>query len=286
MERGFSLSEVLVSLLLIVSVSCTLLKQQWQFHRMVNQNKLQALHWLQTSNTDERGMSLLELLFALGLGFSLILFSTQLFLNIEQQFLKTQFDVQQTARWQLSLSLMRRVIQHSGFTPCLPLNALRTLNKDTHQPLQSLRIEKENPSVIHSYRMGDNFSMIQSIVDQNQVVLDEPRLLSPPLLIADCFHAEVIEAVRQHGRSVFVQQPLVFHYEPPIYVGEWQDLIFGLRPTHQLYYKHKHREILMSSVHTLSWEWQDTPPSLWVHADIQLEHEPAHRLDIRLRNQG
>jgi len=56
-NHGFSLMEVLVSLLLITSTSLTLLKQQWQIGQLFNQVHSHAIVSLQMDNAAERVLS-------------------------------------------------------------------------------------------------------------------------------------------------------------------------------------------------------------------------------------
>lgn len=52
--QGFSLTEVLVALLLLTTTSLTLLQQQWQTNQRLNQALLRALALTQLDNNSER----------------------------------------------------------------------------------------------------------------------------------------------------------------------------------------------------------------------------------------
>lgn len=52
--QGFSLTEVLVALLLLTTTSLTLLQQQWQTNQRFNQGLLRALALIQLDNNSER----------------------------------------------------------------------------------------------------------------------------------------------------------------------------------------------------------------------------------------
>lgn len=279
MERGFSLSEVLVSLLLVVSLSLVLLKQQWQLHRIANQTKLQAQRCLETSNARERGMSLVELMVALTLALSIITLVMQLYAATFQQFLETETTLTQTSRLHVSLDLMRSVIQQAGFTPCLPIGALQTIT------LHALALDPNDSSVMTTYRMGDGFVSVSRIMNAHQLAIANPHhiTLHGPLLIADCHHAEILSDFEQQGTTVRLKQPLAFSYYPPTYLGEWESVAFGLK-THRLYYYHKHRETLMTGVQALSWRIVSRLGHTVVHGDIQLEQASTYPIDIRLRN--
>ncbi|KTC99388.1 type IV pilus modification PilV family protein [Legionella erythra] len=53
-SQGFSLIEVLITLLVILSASFGLLTQQWQSLCLFNQAKTQFNDWLKTENEHER----------------------------------------------------------------------------------------------------------------------------------------------------------------------------------------------------------------------------------------
>ena len=54
MDQGFSLTEVLVSLVLVTGTSLALLKQQWQVSQLFNQIHLRAQALYQLDNASER----------------------------------------------------------------------------------------------------------------------------------------------------------------------------------------------------------------------------------------
>jgi len=280
MERGFSLSEVLVSLLLVVSLSLVLLKQQWLLHRIVNQTKLQAQRCLAANNARERGLSLVELMVALTLALSLITLVIQLYGATFQQFLETETTLNQTSRLHISLGFMRSVIQQAGFTPCLPIAALQT-----NTPLPALTLDPHDPSVITAYRMADGFIPVSRIDSSHRLLISQTHLLTfhGQLLIADCHHAEILSDFEQHGATLSLKHPLAFEYYPPMYLGEWKSITFGLKMK-RLYYYHKHRETLMTNVDTLVWRIIGTLGQTIVHGDLQVEQSLSYPIDIRLRN--
>ena len=53
MNKGFSFTEVLVSLLLMTSVSLLLLKQQWQTRQLFNQRHGQLIALIELDNKSE-----------------------------------------------------------------------------------------------------------------------------------------------------------------------------------------------------------------------------------------
>lgn len=178
---------------------------------------------------------------------------------------------------------MHSIIQQAGFTPCLPIGALQTLNPSQHQSLQALAIDPLDPSVITTHRMGDGFVTVSSIMNPYQLFTAGSATLQGPLLIADCHHAEVIAGFIQQGTTLNLKHPLAFQYYPPMYIGEWETVAFGLK-TQRLYYYHKHRETLLTDVRSLIWTINSGLGRLLVHAEMQLEQTPAYSIDIRLRN--
>lgn len=56
-SRGFSLTEVLVSLLLVTTTSCALLTQQWRISQLFNQAHARMSELLESDNAEERVFS-------------------------------------------------------------------------------------------------------------------------------------------------------------------------------------------------------------------------------------
>ena len=287
MERGFSFTEVMVSLFLVLSMSWVLLKQQWQLQKMLIQAQQAVQAYCDEQNQHERAMSLIELMLSLALALTLLSLLLSLHGSSYRHFLNAETVLHQLSDIQRSLDLMHSVIQGAGYTPCLPIGALQSLNAEHSEALTALRFDPNNSSALYSYQMGDKQISVSKILHAHRLILAsaQPFNLSPPLLIADCHHAEVISNFSQMANSVNLAQPLNFSYYPPIYLGEWQ--VVGFRQDQQyLYYEHHHAERLLSNLKSLSFELGNSSGHQRVHVTMRLADTPSYALDIRLRNPG
>lgn len=298
MERGFSLSEVLVSLVLVTSLSLALLKQQWQLHRMVNQTKLQVYLWLETSNAQQRhdtkrlqqGTSLIELMISLTLAVSIMTLVSQQYVQIKQQFLAAQTTLHHLARLQLALTTVRSSIQKAGFTPCMPLDVLESFDPRSHQPLHAIDFKSSDPTWLSTSHMQDNLMLVDKIIHQQLIysTTNPSPILQGPLLLADCHHAEVLSEFQQQGSLIKLQHPLTFTYYPPIYLGEWIVDSFGLPSGQQriksMFYQHRHRETLLSNVKTMHWQVLHRNSHKVMHLELIEEDDANVSLDIQMPN--
>ncbi|PJD91412.1 MAG: hypothetical protein CK424_07260 [Legionella sp.] len=304
-ERGFSLSEVLIALLLMISISLALLKQQWQIHRLYVQMKRQNQHWLELSNARERseedqalfqrGFSLIECMIGLALSLSMMTLLMQEYMQISQLFHRTVVAVDHGARLQFVLNMIRHKGHQAGFTPCLPLYQLVSLDHRTGRALSTLTFDDRNPSKISMYRMQSTYVLVDAIEKQYRVYTSEKLSVHPqsPVIIADCHHAEVhtrYHLIPSHSHTVIeFSKDLAFHYREPIYVGEWVEESFGLNPKRQsqsgLFYQyHHHTDELMPEVTHLHWQLQRYQGQSVAHLEMDTKEQRHILLDIKMHH--
>lgn len=297
MERGFSLSEVVVSLLLVTSISLALLKQQWHLHRLMLQTQLQVKVWQQTDNDRERGMSvkeqrgtsILELLIGLVLALGIVAGLLQQYLQIKHQFQDLQTVIDHLSRTQLVVDFVRMSVQKAGFTPCLPINHLQTIDHRTHRPLESIHWQSNDPSRLQVFSMRDNFVEVTRIAYQQKIYTSSVMSKSThsPLIIADCYHAEVYQDYVIEDAKIVLAHPLTYTYHAPIYLGEWRDASFLMRPNRDgklsMFYDHLHSEELLSDLDGMVWRLDKVQTDTLVHCDLSLNKEQTVTIDIRPR---
>lgn len=257
-ERGFSLSEILVSLLLITSISLALLKQQWQVHRLQIRITQQEVDWLHQMNERERGSTVLEYMLGLTLALAIMSVLIQQYLQIKHQCYATEQAIAQTARLQVVFDLLRRKGHQAGFTPCLPIKHLMTFDQRNQHNLSTLLLEKAPVLTLSFYRMSSFFGQLQPISESGQFELIGNVIPNSnhPVIIADCQHAEVHGTYQISGRRIQFSHALRFTYQPPIYWGEWLEERFWVKPNAQgqsaLWYQyHQHTDELLPGVQAL-----------------------------------
>lgn len=254
-ERGFSLTEVLVALLLMTSISLALLKQQWQINRLRMQVQRQNMLWLQESNQREQGLTLLECLLGLTLALLLMTFVMQQYLHIKQQSDLAVQTMTQSSRFQTVLDMFRRRGHQAGFAACLPINHLVSFDHRTRKPLQTLEISLQPLSKLTFYRMSDDFATIwpTAAKDTFTVIGKWRPKQQHALIISDCQHAEVLENYHMSEHDIHFSQTTKFSYHAPIYLGEWVTESFWVsknaRGQSALFYmQHQHAEELLEEV--------------------------------------
>ncbi|HVT62551.1 MAG TPA: prepilin-type N-terminal cleavage/methylation domain-containing protein, partial [Legionellaceae bacterium] len=170
-KRGFSLSEVLIALMLMVSISLALLKQQWQITRLRVQIEKQAQDFLSEKNAWEKGcdkikqcgMSLLELMIALGLSLSMMTLLMQEYMQIQAHYQRTEKIIDDITQLQFVLNFISDQIHQIGFTPCVPLRLLRTFDHRSSHALKTLQFDAQMPSKITFSFMDAPYHLVETI---------------------------------------------------------------------------------------------------------------------------
>ena len=287
-ERGFSLVEVLVAVFISTSISLALLKQQWQISRIRIQIQQQNINWLQTHNRNERGLSILECMLGMTLALSLLHLLLQHYLQIKQETAVTRENLQQIARMQTVLPLLENRGHQAGFTPCLPIDHLRNVDHRNGQSLKAIIIEN-TPFFKITFQHMAHFVPVAAPMAENQWTLVEhwrPKS-QVPIMIADCQHAEVLDKYQIQGQTVRFLQKLKYHYQPPIFVGEWQRESFWLQRNLQgksalFYQAYQHAEELWTGVANMQGFIETQRGRVLLHITLGFDQDPALTYLIRL----
>ncbi len=181
----------------------------------------------------QSGVSLLEIM----MGLVLTSFTIAMLLHnhemIKKHYLLTQKTLEKSSELQTVARLIRTSVQQAGFTPCLNMNHLIVVDhRYGYSKLPALTVE--NSSVLKTNRMSSDFVEVQ-VLNENHLEIDAPLPnREQTLLIADCYHAEttLIQSTHQNGlkETIFLKNPLMFHYSPPIYIGALEQNIYFIKP--------------------------------------------------------
>ncbi|MDF1684235.1 MAG: prepilin-type N-terminal cleavage/methylation domain-containing protein [Legionellaceae bacterium] len=208
------------------------------------------------------GFSLTELLVSFFISTLLILILTQHLLSVSRQHHHVHAVLDQAMELQWVLDVMRDRVHHAGFTPCRRLDHL--LSTDTREYPESLlpiEINQDDPTKLYLRKMSEaafTQAMIKTSTELFIKKSDKFMSLSPerPILIADCTHAEVhdVESMApvRGGHLVTLKKPLVFDYEPEVYVGEWLSESFYFKKA--LFYKQHRADKLTSQIKRIKFE--------------------------------
>lgn len=235
---------------------------------------------------NQQGTGLVEIMIGLLLSSLIMTALMNHYLVTKRQYAHLQMALDEAMALQLASDVMRDSIRQAGFTPCLNIDQLTTLDhRDNHENLMALDVS----SGLQINRMSPYFDVVNDIVNSTQLLVtpDKTILTTRPLLIADCYHAEVhrVSAINQTSRGQFItlQNPLTFTYQPPVYVGEWLQERFFVQSPGGLYYHRHHTDELTTLVKTMFVTIQKKIINTLVQVKLGLDDGRTLTLDTKVR---
>ncbi|KTC99387.1 PilW family protein [Legionella erythra] len=212
--------------------------------------------------TRQTGFTLVEIMIGLLLGSILLgtLFNHYLMTRRHEAF----FHQQATANYDVHMivDLLQDNIRQAGFTPCAGIGWLTARDRrDKPQSLAAITLSGVPENHLTIKRMSEDFAAVNRILSPFHLLVEARQGLSPnhSILIADCFHAEVvtIERIKPHGQSLCeltLKNALRFPYTPPAYVGAWLEEQFFVQKNKAgepaLFYQSRHAEELSAAIHS------------------------------------
>ncbi len=199
------------------------------------------------------GFSLIELLLSLLVLMLLTVIIMQYYCTHSQNYIKTKKSFNNFYDVVMIIEQMRASIRSAGFTPCVASNLLLSNDCELSLPIQ---IINNNQQRLRISRMDNNFTIVTSVLANNNIELDDSLDLHAHdlILITDCMHGELhtIQEVTNNSKQLLLNKTLFFDYVAPIYIGKWITEDFFIQSTkskHQaLYYKYHKAEILSSNI--------------------------------------
>lgn len=228
----------------------------------------------------EKGSGLTEVMITVFLSSLIAIAMIQLFLSHKRQYQQHQYQLERAFDLNRIRELMRMSVIKAGFTPCLPLSQL-TL-KDNREPgriLHDLRLQQKPYPALLTARMSDEFIEQFKILGSRQLWVKGHLNPKRPLIIADCFQAEIhqIESIKPYrgGFLLELEKPLSFSYSHQAYLGEWVEERWfvreNVRGKKALYFASSQSEELSSFVQRIHFKKQQALIS------IELELDDGHR---------
>lgn len=205
------------------------------------------------------GFSLSDILISLALSslllgslFQCYLGGKKIYMEAEA-LLSEQFDVQWVS------DMLADSIERAGFTPCLSLDRLQTLDRRTESKQIAGFVIVNQGLVIR--RMNEHFVPLLRVKNLTQIEVAQEVLFNvkQPLILADCSHAEIhqilsIESL-PHSYLITLTKPLRFIYEPSAYVGHWLEEKWLIKKNKEgkkaLYFQSEQTEELTMAIHSL-----------------------------------
>lgn len=210
----------------------------------------------------QQGIGLPELIISLLLTSFIMVILMQHYLHVKHHYHRIKTSLEQTIDLLLVTDLMRNSIRRAGFTPCLGLEQLVTVDsRDVQRHLRAVEMGTKAQSWVRISRMSEYFDSVFEVVNATHLLTTSYQSIYPnqSVLIADCYHAEVqtVKQIRHgpNGRIVIIDNPLIFTYKKPIYLGEWLDETYAIRQgennNNSLFYQRYHPEELSTVIHSL-----------------------------------
>lgn len=178
------------------------------------------------------GHSLIELLVVTGLTSFMLAGLLPIYFAFQRTHHQLEKQITETYELHLVETLLRDHIRRAGFTPCMPINSL--LNEDG---LFAYQLQRRPPHLIATALTLNRMEnpMVIKWLDGDRLMLNQGAHIdkTKPYLIADCYHAELIQVKSTHlaldGVRLELVKPLRFDYVAPVYIGEWLNETFYVR---------------------------------------------------------
>ena len=240
----------------------------------------------------QQGFGLPEMLVALLLSSFITLGLIRVYLNAKQQYQYIQTALEQRLELQHVSDLIRHSTRMAGFTPCLAIEHLISI--DHRNPQKRLVGIDVGISSIHMSRMSEQFDTILQQVDTVTLLTTSRQRLhrNQYIMVSDCYHAEVqsIKVVTQTGAGqvITLAKPLAFTYQAPIYLGIWLEETYFTRKGKSekvtLFYHLQHTEELATSIHYLLAHLERKEGHLLLSLILGQDNEHQFKLETMVRN--
>jgi len=182
----------------------------------------------------QQGIGLPEILISLLLSSLIMTAVVKHYLGARQQYQSARTMLESALDVQSVTDLIRDSSRRAGFTPCLNIDYLISVDK-RQGTLRAIDMRSAGTPVLRISRMSEYYESVFAINSPTELLSSYTQPLNPdyPLLIADCYHAEVqhIKSLRrtEAGQVITLAGPLSFTYQPPVYLGEWLQEAFFMR---------------------------------------------------------
>lgn len=242
----------------------------------------------------DAGAGLVELMLVLFLSSCIItLLLNQLVLTKKHEKLTTD-ALSKAYDLQMLGDLLKTSIRQAGYTPCAAIDKLTRIDHTNPGVLpQAIVFESSKMDGVAIYYMSSPLEQIAQFISSSQIRIPHHHIFSKeePLIIADCFHAEIvrIQSIKSHlGDSIVTfTTPLSFIYKMPVYIGRWQPRRFMMKKNsagfRRLYFQYKHAEILSDWVEDISVKLIEQAPVKWLEIRLRLSESDLRVMNTRVR---
>jgi hypothetical protein len=183
-------------------------------------------------------------------------------------------------------------VYKAGFTPCRQLDDLiRIDTRAKPGTLSSIELNAKQDRIL-LHHMDDDVLQIDSQMNANTFRVHSAHIKKEhPVLISDCYHAEVhtVKHVSHQGNDMIVvlKEPLIYDYPKVFYLGEWVTEAFFLRDigsNNGLFYQYHRVDQLMPEVQSFKVQLGKAHSHFLLNVKFTLDTLRTVELDIRGRN--
>ncbi len=241
-----------------------------------------------------RGMGLPEVLISLLLASFIMTAMVNHYLGTRQQYLQVEKKIESAYELQLVTELIRDSVRRAGFTPCLGINHLVTLDRrNYHKNLAAIEVNSDSQSSFKINRMSEYFDSVFRVVSPTELLTTRRHALNldNPVLVADCYHAEIHKISKisktATGQIITLTQALSFTYQAPIYIGEWIEETYFIHslPNHKatLFYQMHHADELSADVHSMSVHMDNHQNRMLLDVILGLDNDKQWQVNATVR---
>lgn len=242
----------------------------------------------------QSGFGLSEILISLFLASIILTSLTQLYLNNKRLYIESQKILEVNFEIQWVSDLLTDSIRKAGFTPCLGIDQLQTIDRrQSGNPLWEIKSEQGAGQSIQINRMSETFAEHVYFQSPSELYISDPVELNEhrSLIISDCEHAEVHHILKvdklAQGQLVTLSKPLMYSYTNTAYAGEWlEERWIVKRNSHginTLHYQLIQTEEISSLIHSLFIKEQQIHGKRYFTLVMGLDKEKAHEVNAVVR---
>lgn len=232
------------------------------------------------------GISLIELVISLSLSSCIMLMLLRHYLQITQhtKILNQEIVALEEEEW--VTNLIRDRVKKAGFTPCLNIRHLESLDQRNGRMHLMPWIMEDNAERFTLQRMSSNFALVHTILAPKTLKVSLSYQFNPnyPILIADCMHAEVVNLSSVIKTKDFqlltLTNSLAFSYQAPVYIGEWIEESFFIKKGSGLFYNYHHTDELTSMVKTMNFMLESNK---LLHITLGFEKQRTLKISTMMR---
>lgn len=237
----------------------------------------------------QSGLSLPEIMVALVSSSVLMTTLMSQYIGVKQHYKHSESMLEKALDVQLVVDIMRDSIRQAGFTPCLGVEHLSTIDMRTDKHgLTAIDLHSGDAPGFQVNHMSNQYGVFIKQLSLSNLIVSKEAVLSlqHPVIVADCYHAEVHRI--QHLRSVSgnwevgLSRPIFYDYQPPIYIGEWLEERFFMQ-SGTLFYGVGHADALSSVVNGVSAAFNSGHGKRLLHVALALEKGRSVDIDTMVR---